>query len=190
VTRRTFIIFLASAATLAFAVLAVAGCGGSSASGSVAPPTTMNGRPATFGVASGDLGEILVNSQGRTRYRFQRDSVTKSACTSACASDWPPLRSHGTPTVGSGADASMVATSARSDGRQQVTYSGHPLSSSRATRSPATRTAKVSRLSVAAGSPYLPQATRSRALRRTRAEARATELFEAAARLTSALKRP
>jgi len=31
------------------------------------------------------------------------------------------------PTVGSGADASMVATSTRSDGRQQITYSGHPL---------------------------------------------------------------
>ena len=126
-TRRKFIVFLASAATLAFAALAVAGCGGSSASASAAPPTTMNGRPATLGVASGNLGEILVNSQGRTLYRFQRDSGTKSACTGACASDWPPLRSHGMPTVGSGADASMVATSTRSDGRQQITYSGHPL---------------------------------------------------------------
>jgi predicted lipoprotein with Yx(FWY)xxD motif len=125
--RRKSITLLASAAALAFAVLAVAGCGGNSASGSATPPTTANGLPATLGVANGDLGEILVNSQDRTLYLFEKDSGTQSACTGACASNWPPLRTQAKPTVGSGADASMVATSTRSDGRQQVTYNGHPL---------------------------------------------------------------
>ena len=52
---------------------------------------------------------------------------TKSTCTGACAIEWPPLRAPGKPTVGGGANASVVATSARSDGKPQVTYNGHPL---------------------------------------------------------------
>jgi hypothetical protein len=32
-----------------------------------------------------------------------------------------------TPTVGGGADASLVGTTMRSDGSPQVTYAGHPL---------------------------------------------------------------
>jgi hypothetical protein len=37
------------------------------------------------------------------------------------------LRATGKPTVGGGANASIAATSARSDGNPQVTYNGHPL---------------------------------------------------------------
>jgi predicted lipoprotein with Yx(FWY)xxD motif len=50
-----------------------------------------------------------------------------STCTGTCAIEWPPLRATGNPTVGGGATASIVATSARSDGKPQVTYNGHPL---------------------------------------------------------------
>jgi predicted lipoprotein with Yx(FWY)xxD motif len=74
-----------------------------------------------------NLGKILVNSQGRTLYLFQKDSGTTSSCTGACAAAWPPLRANGQPTVGSGANASMVGTTTRSDGNPQVTYNGHPL---------------------------------------------------------------
>jgi predicted lipoprotein with Yx(FWY)xxD motif len=70
---------------------------------------------------------ILVDSQGRTLYMFQKDSGMKSACFGACASDWPPLRASGKPTVSSGVNASMVGTTTRSDGKPQVTYNGHPL---------------------------------------------------------------
>jgi predicted lipoprotein with Yx(FWY)xxD motif len=125
-TRNTSVALLAGAALLLTA-LALTGCGGDNSSGSTALPTTASGRPATLGVANGDLGEILVNSQGHTLYLFQKDSGTTSACTGACASNWPPLRANGTPTVGNGADASMVSTITRSDGRPQATYNGHPL---------------------------------------------------------------
>ena len=108
-----------------------------------APPTTASGRPATVDVANSGLGKILVDSQGRTLYLFKKDSGTKSACTGACASAWPPLRANGKPTVGGGANASMVGTTTRSDGKPQVTYNGHPLYLSRATRRPATRTARA-----------------------------------------------
>jgi predicted lipoprotein with Yx(FWY)xxD motif len=127
-TRTRSITFLASATVPVLAVLAVAGCGsssGSNTSRSSAPPTT--GQSATVGVANENLGNILVDSQGRTLYLFRSDSGTKSACTGACAIDWPPLRATGKPTVGGGATASIVATSARPDGKSQVTYNGHPL---------------------------------------------------------------
>jgi predicted lipoprotein with Yx(FWY)xxD motif len=125
-TRTRSIAFLAGATMPLLAAVAVAGCG-SNTSGAPAPPKTTNGQSAMVGVANENLGSILVASQGRTLYLFRRDSGTKSVCTGACAIDWPPLRATGKPTVGGGVTASIVATSARSDGRPQVTYNGHPL---------------------------------------------------------------
>jgi predicted lipoprotein with Yx(FWY)xxD motif len=123
-TRSRSISFLAGTALVI--TLVVAGCGGSNA-GSSAPPKTAHGQSATLGVANQSLGRILVDSQGRTLYLFQSDTGTKSTCTGACATEWPPLRATRKPTVGSGASASSIATSARSDGKPQVTYDGHPL---------------------------------------------------------------
>jgi predicted lipoprotein with Yx(FWY)xxD motif len=130
-TRRKPIAFLALAVAGPLAALAFAACGGGSSSNnataSAAPPKTASGRPATVGVASTNLGTVLVDSQGRTLYLFQKDSGTKSACFGACAAAWPPLRANDKPTVGSGANASLVGTAPRSDGKPQVTYNGHPL---------------------------------------------------------------
>jgi predicted lipoprotein with Yx(FWY)xxD motif len=128
-TRSRSITFLAGATALVLAALALAACGGSgsNASGSPAPPKNANGRSATVGVANETVGKILVDSQGRTLYLFERDSGTKSTCTGACAVEWPPLRAIGKPTVGGGTNASVIATSARTDGKPQVTYNGHPL---------------------------------------------------------------
>jgi len=116
---------LASVAALPLIALAVAGCGG--ASGSVSPPTTKDGRTATIGVANESLGKILVNSRGRTLYLFQKDSGTTSECTGACAANWPPLRAKGAPRIGTGANASLLASTMRSDGSRQITYNNHPL---------------------------------------------------------------
>jgi predicted lipoprotein with Yx(FWY)xxD motif len=127
-TRSRTITYLAGAGALLLMSLALAGCGGGGgASAQAAAPKTANGQPATVGVADSGLGKILVDSQGRTLYLFQKDSGTTSACTGACASAWPPLRASGQPTVGSGAKASLVGTTTRSDGNPQVTYNGHPL---------------------------------------------------------------
>ena len=121
--------FLAGATALVVAALAATGCGssGSGNTSSPAPPKNAKGQSATVGVANENVGKILVDSQGRTLYLFERDSGTKSTCTGACAIEWPPLRATGKQTVGDGANASIVATSARSDGKSQVTYNAHPL---------------------------------------------------------------
>ena len=84
-------------------------------------------RPRRSACPTTGLGNILVDSQGRTLYLFTRDSGTMSECSGACAVNWPPLRATGKPTIGSGADASLVSTTSRSGGAKQVTYNGHPL---------------------------------------------------------------
>ena len=109
---------------LPLAVLALAGCGGNASN---ALPTTSDGRPASIGVAGTGLGDVLVDRQGRTLYLFERDSGTMSACTGACAVNWPPLRVRGTPLAGSGVGPSDIGTTARPDGKSQLTYNGHPL---------------------------------------------------------------
>jgi predicted lipoprotein with Yx(FWY)xxD motif len=126
-TRSKPITFLASAALIPLAALAVAACGGGGSAATAATPKTTSGAPATVGVANSSLGSILVNSTGRTLYLFKADSGTMSACTGACATAWPPLLANGTPTAGTGLTASKLGTITRSGGNRQVTYNGHPL---------------------------------------------------------------
>jgi predicted lipoprotein with Yx(FWY)xxD motif len=91
-------------------------------------PKTASGQAATVAAQSeGNLGTILVDSNGRTIYLFEKDSGTKSSCFGGCASSWPPVRAKGKPAVGSGLDDSLVGTTPRSDGAAQITYNSHPL---------------------------------------------------------------
>ena len=142
--RRRPIAFLAGAALMPLTALAVTACGsgGSATAATKAPTSTATKTPtsaptpapqsaaphtATVRVAKTRLGKVLVDSRGRTLYLFTKDSGTKSACSGACATAWPPLRASGKPTVSGGAKASLVGTTTRSDGKPQVTYNGHPL---------------------------------------------------------------
>ena len=118
--------FLAGAAVIPFIALTVAACGGGGAA-TAATPKTSSGASATVGIASTNLGSILVNAQGHTLYLFKGDVGTKSACTGACATAWPPLLATGKPTAGTGLTASKLATMTRSNGSKQLTYNGHPL---------------------------------------------------------------
>ena len=120
---------VATAGAVPLAALALTACGGgNTAAAAPAQPKTSSGKPATIGVAdNGQLGKILVDSRGRTIYLFQKDTGTKSTCTGACASVWPPVRATGKPTVGAGLSAGKVGTTPRSDGKPEVTYNGHPL---------------------------------------------------------------
>jgi predicted lipoprotein with Yx(FWY)xxD motif len=68
------------------------------------------------------LGDLLVDANGRTLYQFEKDQGTTSACTGACASTWPAFKPAGTPTVGTGLDATKIGSAGG-----QVTYAGHLL---------------------------------------------------------------
>jgi predicted lipoprotein with Yx(FWY)xxD motif len=135
-SRARPITLLASAALMPLTALAVAACGGggSATAATNKPPTAATPEPKsaapharTVRVAKTRLGRALVDSQGRTLYLFTKDSGTKSTCSGACATAWPPLRATGKPTVSGGAKASQVGTTTRSDGAPQVIYNGHPL---------------------------------------------------------------
>jgi predicted lipoprotein with Yx(FWY)xxD motif len=127
--------FLAGAAALPLAAVMIAGCGGGSSapSAAVTPPAaapTANKAASSapvVRVANSSLGRIIVDAHGRTVYLFKKDKGTKSACNGACAQAWPPVTVSGKPAAGTGAKASLVGTTKRSDGKTQVTYHGHPL---------------------------------------------------------------
>ena len=114
------------------ALLAVAGCGGgsnsnSSAATSTATPAKTASAATTIDVHKSDLGHILVDSQGRTLYLFEKDKNGKSACSGACASAWPPLTTSSAAVAGTGAAKKLLGTTKRSDGTMQATYNGWPL---------------------------------------------------------------
>ena len=117
-------ILLAPVLAVPMIALAIAGCGGSSSNAKAGPSTAA---AATVKMRSSGLGKILVDSQGRGLYLFEKDTGTKSTCSGACAAAWPPFTTSGKPKAGSGVTASLLGTTTRSDGKTQVIYNGHPL---------------------------------------------------------------
>jgi predicted lipoprotein with Yx(FWY)xxD motif len=93
------------------------------------PPAThaAQSKGAVVSTAKTSLGRIIVGSNGRTLYLFEKDRNGKSACSGQCAVFWPPLITSGKPGVTGGAKASLIGTTRRADGRLQVTYNHHPL---------------------------------------------------------------
>jgi predicted lipoprotein with Yx(FWY)xxD motif len=73
------------------------------------------------------LGQILVDGKGITVYLFVHDTGTASTCYTSCAQIWPPVLTSGAPQSGTGATASLIGTTTRTDGKVEVTYAGHPL---------------------------------------------------------------
>jgi predicted lipoprotein with Yx(FWY)xxD motif len=96
-----------------------AGGGGGTGEGDTSAPTVQAG--------SSELGDILVDADGRTLYLFENDTDGKSTCYDDCATNWPALIAEGDPVAGDGVDASQLGTTERTDGTQQVTYAGQPL---------------------------------------------------------------
>ncbi len=78
-------------------------------------------------VQNKSLGSILVDGNGMTLYLYIMDGTNSSTCYGSCAAVWPPFLTGGTPTAGSGVNASLLGTITRNDGSIQVTYNGHPL---------------------------------------------------------------
>jgi predicted lipoprotein with Yx(FWY)xxD motif len=123
-----------TAATVFMAAI-LAGCGDTTPSAAVASPSpaaspasSPAGTAATIKVAAdAKLGQILVNGDGMTVYLFVADTSTASTCYTSCASIWPPVLTTGAPVAGTGAKASLLGTTTRTDGKVEVTYAGHPL---------------------------------------------------------------
>ena len=94
-----------------------------------APSASSSTAAATIGLqsVSGIPGKFLVDGQGRSLYLFEADKSATSTCTGACAAAWPPVTASGMPMAGSGVSQSLLGTTKRADGTEQLTYNGHPL---------------------------------------------------------------
>lgn len=76
------------------------------------------------------LGTVVVDGQGYTLYRFDKDSAKPptSNCAGECAQQWPPvLATPGTPLTVEGVEQEAVGTINRSDGTIQLTLGGWPV---------------------------------------------------------------
>ena len=100
--------------------VAAAGSGGGNGPAAAAPASPV-------GVTTTNLGEFLVDSQGRALYLFEKDTGTTSTCYSACAAIWPPLTTTAPPQAATGVVAAKLGTTTRTGGQSEVTYDGHPL---------------------------------------------------------------
>lgn len=115
------------------ASLVLAACGTSSPStANTSPSTSPSPSPAATGTTiavatNSKLGQILVDGNGITVYLFVHDTSTASTCYTSCAQIWPPVLTSGPPQAGTGATASLLGTTTRTDGKVEVTYAGHPL---------------------------------------------------------------
>ena len=108
---------------LAVAIVLALGATGAVAAIAATAPT----KPATVKTRSVSLGKILVNGSSQTLYLFEKDKNGKSACSGACATNWPPLLTKGKPKASGGVKSSLLGTTKRGDGSREVTYAGHPL---------------------------------------------------------------
>jgi predicted lipoprotein with Yx(FWY)xxD motif len=115
-------------ATAIAAMVSAAACGGTTQSAASPAPSQAVAAGTTIAVASNSkLGQILVDGKGVTLYLFVADTGTSSTCYSACAQIWPPVLTTGAPQAGTGASASLLGTTTRTDGKTEVIYAGHPL---------------------------------------------------------------
>jgi predicted lipoprotein with Yx(FWY)xxD motif len=117
---------------VAVIALLTAACGGTTSTATSSPAASPSPSPVATGTkiavaTNAKLGQILVDDKGMTIYLFVADTGTQSTCNTSCAAIWPPVLTDGAPQAGTGADASMLGTTTRTDGKVEVTYAGHPL---------------------------------------------------------------
>ncbi|HET6289573.1 MAG TPA: hypothetical protein VFG15_22865 [Amycolatopsis sp.] len=135
--RKRFVVAAASAAVGLVALSACAG-GTEAAAPAVAPAAAVAGAGGNAPAAkagtkvavaeAGTLGQVLVDKDGFTLYRFDKDSAKppKSTCDGDCAKAWPPVLAEGDVQI-EGVDQALVGELTRADGRKQVTVGGWAL---------------------------------------------------------------
>ncbi|PWK88785.1 putative lipoprotein with Yx(FWY)xxD motif [Lentzea atacamensis] len=81
------------------------------------------------GKAVDKMGMVVQDGDGRTMYRFDKDTKApdaKSNCNNQCAVTWPPLLSDTVPQV-EGIDPKLVSLITRADGKKQVAIDNSPI---------------------------------------------------------------
>src|SRR4051794_20043940 len=112
---------------IATAVALTAAVGGGTAGVALSQGSAASSSAATIKTRHTGLGTVLVDAKGRTVYLFEKDTKGKSACSGACAKNWPPVLTGSKPKAAGSARSAKLGTTRRADGTKQVTYAGHPL---------------------------------------------------------------
>jgi predicted lipoprotein with Yx(FWY)xxD motif len=97
-----------------------------------APAATPAARPrpkrgVVVRLVRSQFGPILGDGRGQAFYLFERETTSRPRCYGDCARAWPPVFARGAPVAGRGADADLIGTTRRADGRRQLTYRGQPM---------------------------------------------------------------
>jgi predicted lipoprotein with Yx(FWY)xxD motif len=87
----------------------------------------MSAKGATVKVIDSQFGRVIADKRGEAFYLFDKEVGKRSRCYGECAVAWPPVLTKGKPRAGKGADADLLGTTKRRNGKLQVTYNGHPL---------------------------------------------------------------
>jgi predicted lipoprotein with Yx(FWY)xxD motif len=119
-------VLLAIAAAPLFLVSA---CGSNSsttvtpAAGGSSTPSSPAGAASGLHVADTSLGQVLVDSSGKTVYMLTADSSGTSTCSSACLQYWPPVA----PSKAASTVTGKVATTTTTGGSKIATVGGWPV---------------------------------------------------------------
>jgi predicted lipoprotein with Yx(FWY)xxD motif len=91
-------------------------------------PATGAANAALKATEAGALGTIVVNGEGKTLYRFDKDvnKPPKSNCIDACAAAWPAATISDAATY-EGVDKALIGTIDRPDGVKQLTIGNWPM---------------------------------------------------------------
>jgi predicted lipoprotein with Yx(FWY)xxD motif len=81
----------------------------------------------TVQVVDSDLGEILVDGEGRTLYGFTKDANGVPTCSGDCASTWPAFEIDGDPVLGEGLDPQAFTVVDGVEGGAQLKAGKWPL---------------------------------------------------------------
>lgn len=125
---------LSTLAAVAAVSLLIAACGSSHSTATTA--SSKQAANGSAGAGSGaavstttvpGYGTVLATAKGSPLYLLTADPSGGSSCSGSCAKQWPPLIVDGRPAAGHGVSASLLSSFKRSDGTEQVLYSGHAL---------------------------------------------------------------
>src|SRR2546421_1595476 len=109
--------------------LALAACGGAVGPTSNGPAASAS-TSALIHTQSMKVGSstmtVLKSAKGLTLYYFTADTASTLACTSGCATVWPPLLATGDTPTSSPALPGQLTVLNGANGKQ-VVYNGHPL---------------------------------------------------------------
>ncbi|MFC4499493.1 MULTISPECIES: hypothetical protein [Streptomyces] len=119
-------ITLAAISLTLLTLSACSGTTGDTAADDSAGPAAKGSEPSVKVVGS-DVGDILVDQNGRTLYAFTKDKAGTSNCDADCIAVWPALTGASKVAAGPGADRALLNTARNSGGAVQARYGDWPL---------------------------------------------------------------